>query len=389
MNILQIHNKYQFAGGEDVAVLTERRMLVSKGHNVFSVEANNSDLKKIFSERSRIYKNVQSIIDNNKIDVAHIHNVYHIIGNDIYEVISKNTIPIVQTLHNFRFLCPAGLFLDNQTNQCELCKKGDFYNSFFKKCYRDSYIQSLFMMQRSGQGRKYAIENVDRFIALNSFYKEKYIEGGFCEDKISIKPYVMYEDNKSLVQLKGEYALYLGRISKEKGVETLLEVFADLGKPLVIAGTGENVYFNTLIERFKQFKNIQFKGFINGVDKIKVISNAQFIVVPSVWFENSPLTIYESYSLKKPVIGSNIGGLPSIIKDNETGYLFEPGNTESLKEAVIKILDNDKFIEMGLNGYNYFSENFTEKQNYEQLMTIYQSAIEERAIKTNEKKGIT
>lgn len=386
MNILQIHNKYQFAGGEDVAVLTERRMLTSKGHTVFLIEANNSDLKSILSERIRIYKDIRSIIDNYEIDVAHIHNVYHIIGNDIYEVISKKNIPIVQTLHNFRFLCPAGLFLDNETKQCELCKNGNFYNSFLKKCYRNSYVQSLFMMQLSGNGRKSVLENVDRFIALNSFYKEKYIEGGFCEEKICIKPYVMYEDTKSSNQLKGEYALYLGRISKEKGIETLLDAFADLGKPLVIAGTGEKLYFTELTERFKQFENIQFKGFVKGEDKIKIISNAQFIVVPSVWFENSPLTIYESYSLMKPVIASNIGGLPSLIKDSETGYLFSSGNKESLKEAVIKILEKDKFIEMGFNSYKYFSENFTEKRNYEQLMDIYNSAINERVIKKNAKK---
>ena len=389
MKILQIHNKYQFAGGEDVAVSTEKKMLVSQGHQVYSIESSNSKLMNIYSDRINVYKEINTLIDNEKIDVAHIHNVYHVLGNHVYELLAKKNIPIVQTLHNFRFLCPAGLFLDRKSEKCEHCKCGDFHHSVLKKCYRDSYLQSLAMMKLSSRGRESTLKNVDRFIALNQFYKTKYIEGGFNEDKISIKPYVMFNENTKFEQTTGEYALYLGRISKEKGVEILLSAFAELGKNLVIAGIGEKNYYHDLVERFSQFKNIEFKGFVKGDDKIKILSNAQFIVVPSIWFENSPLTIYESYSLMKPVIASNIGGLPAIVKDGETGFLFEPNNIESLKNAILKIAKNDRFIEMGKSAHEYFQNNFTEKQNYRQLIDIYKKAIATKKLKNEKQKLIT
>lgn len=386
MNILHVHNKYRFAGGEDEAVFNERVMLTANGHKVFMIEVNNSNIKDIIPDRLGIYRNIKFILKKERIDVAHIHNVYHVLGNSIYKMLNKMNIPIVQTLHNFRFLCPAGMFLDNKKEICELCKNGDFINCLLKKCYRNSYAQSLLMMNSSKIGRTLVQKYVDRYIVLNEFYKFKYIEGGFDETKIAIKPYILYSKAYEQIQIKGKYALYLGRISKEKGVDTLLNAFSKLGESLVVAGIGDDEFVNSLKNSYKEFINIKFIGFVSGEDKINTILNAKYLIVPSVWYENSPVTIYESYICKKPVIASNLGGLPSIVKDGETGHLFEVGNSDSLIDAVVKILENDNYINLGNNAYNYYLENFNEGSNYKKLLEIYFEAISERAKKNNTRK---
>ncbi|MEA5458972.1 glycosyltransferase family 4 protein [Arcicella sp. LKC2W] len=377
MNILQIHNFYIFKGGEDEVVLAEKQMLEQKGHNVISLTIHNEVMNSYFSKKKEFYEVLMNIIVSQKIDVAHIHNVYHIIGNNIYKTLATYNIPIVQTLHNFRFLCPSGLFLDNQNNVCERCINGNVTSCVLKKCYQKSYIKSLGMALLANKGRKVVNNYVDEFIALNSFSKNKFVESGFKEENISVKSNFLKIEKKEFVNTYS-YFLYVGRLSPEKGIETLIKAFAQSNLPLKIAGSGTEIYVEELKKLAKNNKNIEFIGFVSGQAKEKIFQNAISLIIPSNCYENFPISILEAYGLRKPVICSNIGGLPSIVKNGVTGLLFESGSSDSLLQAVNAITENNQFEVFGQNGYDYFLNNFTEEYNYQQLMAIYNSAIENR-----------
>lgn len=383
MKILQIHNEYKFRGGEDSVVRAEEELLKKNGNEVFKAIANNHHLKSFFNERKKFYQILTKIITENRIDIVHIHNVYHIIGNDIYRLIYSMNIPIVQTLHNFRFLCPAGLFMDNSHQICEKCSQGSFINCTLKKCYQNSHFKSLGMSILAKNGKNEVVKYVDRFIVLNEFSKSRFLKYGFNPDRFVVKS--NFIEARKFVPTEYNYILYIGRLSPEKGVETLIEAFIQLRMPLKIAGSGDEIYVNKLKVLAEKNKQIEFLGYVEGGIKEELIKKTKFLIIPSLCYENFPVSILDAYSFSKPIIASNIGGIPYIVKNGETGFLFEPGNFLSLKAVVEKMLEKDRFIEMGVNGYKYFSENFTEKQNYEQLMSIYGSAIEERA-KKNEKK---
>lgn len=385
MKILQIHNEYQFKGGEDKVVEAERELLLTGGNEVFSLIAHNKSIKQIIPERRKYYEDLKKIIEHHSIEVAHIHNVYHIIGNEVYELLASKHIPIVQTLHNFRFLCPAGSFMDNDNQICERCIQGDFTPCFTKKCYQHSYVKSFVMKELVKQGRTEGLKNVSVFVALNEFYKSKYVEAGFSERILVVKPNFIFGQEFSL-PIHKNFGLFMGRISPEKGIEVLINAFIGLSFKLKIAGTGEESYLKKLKEIAKNSPNIEFVGFMDGENKKTLLKESSFLLLPSIWYENFPITALEAYSFGKPVIASKIGGLPSIIKNQETGLLFEAGNAEALKEAVNKMIENEHFIQLGENGYQYYHENFTEKQNYPQLMEIYESAITAKKLKNDTSK---
>ena len=385
MKILQIHNEYQFKGGEDNVVEAERRLLLSEGNEVFSLIAHNKSIKKVISKRRNFYSDLENIVSNNLIDVAHIHNVYQIIGNDVYRFLTLKNIPIVQTLHNFRFLCPAGLFIDSNHQICERCIQGNFTPCFTKKCYQNSYVKSYLMKELVRGGRAEVLKNVDAFIALNEFYKSKYVESGFLAEKIFIKPNFIVDHSVNCV-IHEDYALFMGRISPEKGIEVLINAFKGVKFKLKIAGTGDEIYISELIESSKNNSNIEFLGFTDGEKKKNLLKKASFLVVPSIWYENFPISILEASANGKPVIASNIGGLPFIVKDKETGLLFKAGDANDLRNAINVMLNNDHFIALGKNAYEYYKENFTEKQNYQQLIEIYESAIAAKKLKNDQPK---
>lgn len=382
MKILQIHNFYQFKGGEDGVVEAERRMLEKAGHEVISAFSHNDKINNLFFTRKQFYKNLDSILMSHRIEVAHIHNVYHIIGNGIYKYLAQKGIPIIQTLHNFRFLCPAGLMLDNQHQICERCSSGSFYHCFTKKCYQQNYVKSFLMQWLVKGGRENITKYVTTFIALNPFFRNKFIEAGFSDSKFVVKPNFLFQTSISapLPNEKKGYGLFLGRLSPEKGIETLIQAFQNISFPLKIAGTGSSDYVNVLKDEARAYPHIEFLGFVSGEEKHQLLIGASFLIVPSVWFENFPVTILEAYAHSKPVIGSAIGGLPFIVKDNITGFLVDPGSSEHLSSAVRAIIQNKTYEQLGQNAHQYFLENFTEQQNYAQLMTIYQSAIDSTQI---------
>lgn len=372
MKILQIHNYYQTHGGEASVLEAEKELLEQNGHQVVQLLADNKDLYKLPFIKKVFYKKLEETLKTNNIDVGHIHNVFQIIGPKVYKTLYNYNIPIVQTLHNFRFLCPNGLFFDNNHNICELCKNGDFNKCLLKKCYQKSYLKSFLMAARVKKTRKYVENYVSQFIALTDFAKEKFIESGFVNDKIEVKSNFLFLNNNPISHDK-KYALYLGRISEEKGLDVLIEAFKKINFILKIAGNGN--YLTTLKNKAKEYSNIKFIGFVSGKEKQETLKNCSFMIFSSKCYESFPISILEAYQYHKPVIASNLGGVPNIVRNNYSGYIFENGKTESLIKTIYKMLESERYKQLGENAFQLFKEKYTQTQNYKILMGIYNNVV--------------
>lgn len=376
MNILQIHNLYQKAGGEDYVVNAEKDLLETNGNKVVKLTVNNNNIKKIYSERKQFYRKLEVVLDENKFDVAHIHNIYHVIGSRVYKKLYKAGIPIIQTLHNYRLLCPNGLFFDNKNQICELCSEGGFKYSVYKRCYQKSFIKSFLMQKLVKKQKKESLKYVSKFIVLTEFSKKKFSSIVNYKDHIVVKPNFVTNISKEFVS-KGEYALYIGRVSNEKGITTLIQAFKNIDFDLKIAGTGD--CFETYKKEAYGADNIEFCGFVSGKEKVELLKNASFLIFPSLWYETFGLTIIEAFQNGKCVIASDLGGTSEIVNDGVNGFLFKAGDKVSLQEKVNKIINNNLFESMGKNAFKSFNEKYSEEINYNQLIDIYNSVINEES----------
>jgi len=230
------------------------------------------------------------------------------------------------------------------------------------------------MATRVKKTRKYVKNYVSQFIALTDFAKEKFIESGFVNDKIEVKPNFLFLNNNPNSHDK-KYALYLGRISEEKGLDVLIEAFKKVNFILKIAGIGN--YLTSSKNKAKECSNIKFIGFVSGNEKQNIIKNCSFMIFPSKLYENFPISILEAFQYHKPVIASNLGGIPNIVRNNYSGYIFENGKIESLVETIHKILENERYKQLGENAFQLFKEKYSQTQNYNILMSVYKNVVKE------------
>lgn len=370
MNILQIHNFYVERGGESQVLLNEKRNLENNGHSVFQLTADNKNINNYFQNKYLFFAKLKILLAKNTIDIVHIHNIHYIIGSGIYKYISNKGIAIVQTCHNFRFLCPNGLFLDNNFQICELCSKGNFLFSIYKKCYKGNYTKSLALSIRTKYARRSVIKFVDQFVMLTNFSKEKFTSLKVSEERISIKPNFLYK-NKLVPSNDGQYALYIGRLPKDKNVGFLISAFSNLHFKLKIAGTGE------CMEELKlqATNNIEFMGFVDGSQKETLLANCSFIIIPSKSYDMFPVSILEASKYSKPALVPAHGGFQEIVINNVTGYLFKPNNIDALKNAIEHVVRNKKYLSLGVNAYNRLNEFYNKDLNYNTLINIYEKAI--------------
>jgi len=401
MRILLINNYHYQKGGADTVYFNTAELLRQYGHEVFFFSTihpsnvsskqtkyfttyhdfRNSTLKqKIRAIPSFIYdKKAHSrllhLIDEIKPDIAHIHLFMGGLSSSILSALKEKKIPVIQTVHDYRLLCPAFSFTDGENNICELCKDKFYLRCLTKKCSEKNFAQSA-MLALDAYFRKYIIKPVnliDKFIFVSQFSMDKHIE---FEPKFKTKAIKLFNFNPHLDTTEpskstGEYFLFYGRLSIEKGLDILVEAAKKANIPLKIVGTGP------LMEQYKNlsFANISFLGYKQGQELWDLVTNASFIVVPSVWYENNPLTIVEAYSFGKPVIGSRIGGIPEIINEDETGYLFEMGNHEELADTLEKAknISDLKYDEMSKNARQFAQTHFNPAVHYKTLIDIYNS----------------
>lgn len=387
MKILFVHNRYQQAGGEDNVVAAEARLLADHGHDVELWSVDNKDLPagltgKIKTALATSYSPASRALAQGKLqsfkpDVVHVHNFFPQISPSIYDACLDEGVPVVQTLHNYRLICPGAMLMRNG-KICEQCITGSPYQAAWYGCYRGSKVGSLVVAHMVAQHRQQGTwqHKVNRFIALTDFAKGKFVEAGFPADKIVVKANFVYDplaESPRINPATPGFALFVGRISEEKGIKTLLKAWSTLDDKtlLKVAGAGP------LDDLLACKNNIEALGLQNSDEISHLMQQAAFLILPSEWYEGFPLVLVEAFAHGLPVLASNLGSMADIIKDGETGLLFTPGDADDLARKVKWLLNNPlKAQELGENARRTFLAKYTAEQNYAELMAIYEDAIE-------------
>jgi glycosyltransferase involved in cell wall biosynthesis len=385
MHILQVHNKHIHAGGEDVTVETERHMLARHGHTVTQWIVDNSILTTagLFKQTSialqslwsvSVYKKAKQLIRNHDPDIVHVHNTIPLISPSIYAAAHACGLPVVQTLNNYRLICPASpLYRDGRL--CEECVDRIFpFPAIRYACYRQRRLQTafvaatLFLNKLIGTYEKH----IDFFIAPNEFTRQKFVEGGFPADRIAVKPHFVLSDFSPGEQ-PGDYALYAGRLVAHKGFRTLLDAWRLLSPaiPLKIIGNGPLAYL--LNEDVPA--GVEYCGVIEHREMTRWMRDARLFLFTSEWYEPFGYTIVESFASGRPVIGARIGNIPEMVRDGSSGWLYEPANAEDLARTIrMAWADPVELQRRGQLARKQYEEEYRIEQNYPQLMSIYQQA---------------
>ena len=383
--VLIVHNYYQIPGGEDSVVENEKNLLLDNGHEVILYTRHNDEIKSrgilgklilpfetIFSIKT--YKDIKRKIKEENIDIVHVHNTLPLVSPSVYYSAIHCKIPVIQTIHNFRLLCPGATFT-RENKICEDCSDSSLVCSIKNRCYRGSLIQSIVSALTLKVHRLIgSYDKVSGYIALTEFNKKKLMKL-IKEEKIFIKPnFIKRNISTELENGNKNYFLFLGRIDELKGIKVLLESWKEIkNSELLIVGKGplEN-YVKGYIEK-NNIDNVKLLGFKKHSEVMDIIKNSKALIVPSQWYEGFPMTIVESLALGVPVIASDIGNLSTIIINRENGLLFKYDDAEELKEKILEIQSNDKLLNKLSNGANKsYTEKYNEDLNYRVLMNIYE-----------------
>lgn len=320
-------------------------------------------------------RQLKRLVEAEKPDIAHIHLMWGQHSCSILPVLKENHIPIVYTVHDYRLVCPAYTFKNGNNMVCEKCKGKHFYKCITNKCTKGSRFLS-FVMAAEMYFRNTFFNPVNYFnglIYVSDFAKmidEKYMPRLKTIPSIRLYNFTLKKPDSQLPQ--GKYLLFFGRLSYEKGINTLLNAIKGTDVELKIVGTGpleKELKDMSVADRL----NVNFLGYKSGTELDNLIQQALFVVVPSEWYENNPMTIVESYTLGTPVIGANIGGIPEIIQVGRTGFLFESNNISSLRDTIMnacQITGND-YKSLRSNCLEYANSNFNKDTYLEKLLSFY------------------
>jgi len=384
MKILQVHNQYQHAGGEDSVVQMEKELLEHYGHEVDQFFVDNNHIKglkeKIRVALSTHYSNeskkiMMEQLDRYKPDIVHVHNFFPRLTPSVFDACLARNIPSVMTLHNYRLVCPGALFL-RDGKVCEKCVQGSPYHAVKYGCYKSSRLGSFAVARMISYHKKKQTwhHKVDRFIALTVFAKRKFIEAGFPTEKIAVKPN-FYTGDMPDSKRERSGALFVGRISQEKGISTLLSAWKVIDYPLRIVGSGP------LFEELSRnpLRTVNWLGLKEKPKVIGEMQKALFLVLPSEWYEGFPMVIVEAFACGLPVICSRLGGMAEVVKDGETGIHFEAGNSHDLTQKILWAKEHpNEMLEMGRKAKKVFEEKYSSEVNIHQLISIYKDVISEK-----------
>jgi len=386
LRVLQIHNRYKIFGGEDVAVKSEYILLKKNNNEVDFFWVTNKDIYGVKAKiktainvgySQKYSKKLSNRIKDFKPEIIHVHNFFPLLTPSIYDISRNLGVPVIQTLHNYRIVCP-GAYLMRNGRVCEDCLTASAYRSVIHGCYRESRIGSFVLANMVQRHRKRETwkNKVNIFIALTQFSKNKFILAGLPSERIHVKPNFIYPD-PGMEKCNGKYALFVGRISREKGILTLVRAYEKiLGITLKIIGDGPLIEDVNKIKREKNLYNIELIGKRDRKEVFKFMKGASFILFPSECFETFGNVCAEAFSCGKPVVASRLGSLAEMVEDGVTGLLFEPGNSDDLAQKVQWLIDHPNVCRrMGKNARQVFLEKYTAEKNYKILMNIYQKAI--------------
>ena len=398
MKILFVNKFFYLNGGSERIFFQERNFFLSQGHKV--IDFSMSDRRNFFSPFSEFfisninyYKNngwlskirqgvnfihssesvqkISQLIVREQPDIAHLHNIYHHLTPAIIPALKRYGIKVVMTLHDYKLICPSYLALKNN-HICTECNGKYFWRPFSNNCQKSLLQGILFAIEAMWHQLKRSYGFVDLFIAPSLFL------AGFASKRVPAHKIKVLRNGLNTNRFKANYhdkgyVLYFGRLSREKGIKTLLQAHKSIrySIPLAVVGTGplaENLNLS--------FPIVDFPGYRTGKDLENLIANAAFVVVPSEWYENCSMVVLESMALGKPVIGSRVGGIPEQIEDGKTGFLFEMGNVGELAEKMKLLMANkDLRVKMGHAARLKLEREFSLEAHCEKLLDIYNKLL--------------
>lgn len=403
MKILNINKFYYRKGGSEAYYFALADLLRENNHEVipFSMKDNknyetkyskyfienisyeNMGIKeKAINGAKLIYsfeakKKVKNIVNDNTPDIAHLHIFQHQLSPSILKEIKKNGTYVVNTVHDLKVICPNYKML-NDGEICEKCKSDKFINCFKSKCIKGSTVNSMLNTIEAYTHRILkSYDYVDKFICPSKFYMNKFIEFGIPKEKVVHIPNFVDVSKFNTNYEHEDYFVYFGRLSEEKGINTLIKSMKYVNKSkLIIVGTGP------IEKELKEFvvkekiKNVEFVGFKTGNELENIIKKSRFIVIPSEWYENAPMSIIEAMAYGKAVLGSNIGGIPEFIEDNHTGMIFNTKDEIDLANKINYLIDQEKqTIEMGKNARIRAEKLYDKTVHYEKIMDLYNEVM--------------
>lgn len=412
MRILLVNYRYFISGGPEKYMFNVKKLLEDNGHEVFpfSIHSNknvHTEYSKYFVEpigsRDTTYfeeckktpkviwqmisrsvyslevkKAIQKEIEDLKPELVYIIHFVNKLSPSVISGAKKMGIPVVLRLSDYFLLCPKFDFM-HQKKLCEDCLTKGYTACIRKRCVKGSLPASIirvFSMKVHKLMKIY--DEVDAFITPSEFLENKLIINGFPKEKINCIPTFTASKTDIGKPKVGSYGLYFGRITEDKGVETVVHAYNKLSNyPVKIMGddtTEEAVRLKKYVNDHN-LKNIEFVGFKKGAELEKIIQGARFTLIPSLWYDNLPNTALESFQYSKPVIASNIGSLPELVTDGFNGFLFKPGDTKELERKIVQF-DDDKIVyEMGTNSHSKLEYKFSSNTHYDALMNVFNKVI--------------
>lgn len=378
--VVLIHNRYRQAGGEDEVFAAETALLTARGHDVTTYVADNREIDgtgRLALARATVWnsaasREVRELCSRRPPVVAHFHNFFPLISPAAYYGARAEGAAVVQTLHNYRLICPAAT-LYRDAAPCEACVgKAVAWPSVLHACYRGDRAATTVAASSISMHRLLRTwqRQVNVYIALTDFARRKFIEGGLPADRIVVKPNFLSSD-PGIGEHQGGFALYVGRVSPEKGITTLLNAWTRVGErvPLKIAGRGP-------LETLRAVPGVEWLGWQPPESVLALMKDARFLVMPSTCYEGAvPLSVIQAFATALPVIVSAHGSMTEVAAAH-TGCAFEPGDDEDLVRRIEWALDHPvELSHLGRQGRIEFERRYTAEQNYDQLLQIYRRAL--------------
>ena len=407
MNILLAKKYFYRKGGAESSFFITADLLRRKGHNVifFSMQDERNDpseyeryfvsnvdyekpglknkigaaIKLLYSFEAK--NKVEQLIKREKPDIAHLNNIYHQISPSIIHGLKKFNIPVVMTLRDYKLVCASYNMLV-QGKACEACKDGKYYHCFLKGCVKGSKAKSLLNTIEMYLHHKILsiYDLVDIFISPSRFLKNKMEEMGAKGKFVYLPNFVRVDEFQPQYAWSENSIVYFGRLSEEKGLMTLVKAMKAIPEiSLKIIGEGPlRGHLESEIGK-NVIGNVRFLGYKSGEELHAEIRNSMFVVLPSEWYENNPRTIIEGFALGKPAVAARIGGILELVRDDETGFTFQAGDPEDLKQKILLLAKNpEKILLMGKRARSFVEQELNPEKHYEKLMEIYRQASKDR-----------
>ena len=386
--VLFCHNFYQNRaqqlGGEDVVFYAEQNLLRRYGHEVFEHTETNeriSEMNRLALAGTTIwsrdaYRTLGDLVRKTGADIVHFHNTFPLLSPAVYSACKQAGAVVVQTLHNYRLICPNGLLFRDGA-PCEDCVgHTPPLPGIVHGCYQDSRVRTavtaamLTAHRRRGTWRR----DVDLYIALTEFSRQKFIQGGLPPEKVAVKPNFI-DPAPEPGPAGGDFFLFAGRLDEGKGVKTLLKAWVDSCPPAPLRIAGSGALLADVSAAARDGSMIAHLGPLDRPPLLNQMRQARALIFPSQWYENFPVTLVEAFACGLPVIASRIGAMAEIVEDGRTGLLFNPGDPDDLRAKVRWAWDHpDELDLMGARARCEYEAKYTGERNYEQLMAIYERA---------------